>query len=175
MFTSRAEHRLLFNHGSAELRLASHAAKQGLLSRTRLQRIDAKRAAIAQWVSFLETTRTASGTWAEAIRRDRWTLALPDALIKESPAIRDEVLYLTAYQGYLEREKRQINKVAGVHHLRLDSSINYLSINGLRKESALKLTEVKPLTVGQAARISGVNPADISVLLVWLESRAARD
>ncbi len=174
MFTSRAEHRLLFNHGSAELRLASHAAAQGLLSRSRLDRIAAKRAAIDRWVSVLETTRTSSGTWAENIRRDRSTLALPEALKNESPAIRDEVVYLTAYKGYLEREKRQIQKVAAVHHLRLDSSVNYLSINGLRKESALKLSEMKPLTVGQATRISGVNPADISVLLVWLESRAAR-
>lgn len=174
MFTSRAEHRLLFNHGSAELRLASHAAAQGLLSRSRLDRIAAKRAAIDRWVSVLETTRTSSGTWAENIRRDRSTLALPEALKNESPAIRDEVVYLTAYKGYLEREKRQIQKVAAVHHLRLDSSVKYLSINGLRKESALKLSEMKPLTVGQASRISGVNPADISVLLVWLESRAAR-
>ncbi len=174
MFTSRAEHRLLFNHGSAELRLASHAAAQGLLSRTRLDRIAVKRATIERWISLLETTRTPSGTWAENIRRDRSLLSLPEALKNESPAVRDEIVYLTAYQGYIEREKRQIQKVAGVHHLRLDSSINYLTICGLRKESAFKLSEVKPLTVGQATRISGVNPADISVLLVWLESRAPR-
>ena len=173
MFTSRAEHRLLFNHGSAELRLSSHAAAQGLISRTRLDRIDEKRAAIERWVSWLETSRTTSGTWAEAIRRDRSPHLLPEDLQKEPASIRDEVVYLTAYKGYLDREKRQIEKAAGVHHLRLDPEINYLSIRGLRRESALKLSEMKPLTVGQATRISGVNPADISVLLVWLESRAA--
>jgi len=79
------------------------------------------------------------------------------------------VVYRTAYQGYLEREERQIQKRFSIHQLRLNSSINYLSIRGLRKEGALKLADVRPLTVGQASRISGVNPADISVLLVWLE------
>jgi len=169
MFTSRAEHRLLFNHGSAELRLAHHAEAHGLISRARLDRIQAKRNKIADWIRILETQRIGGDTWAEVIRRQRYEAELPSSLRLESDAIRDEVVYRTAYQGYLEREERQIQKRFSIHQLRLKSSINYLSIRGLRKEGALKLADVRPLTVGQASRISGVNPADISVLLVWLE------
>ena len=169
MFTSRAEHRLLFNHGSAELRLAHHAEAHGLISRARLDRIQAKRNKIADWIRILETQRIGGDTWAEVIRRQRYEAELPSSLRLESDTIRDEVVYRTAYQGYLEREERQIQKRFSIHQLRLKSSINYLSIRGLRKEGALKLADVRPLTVGQASRISGVNPADISVLLVWLE------
>ncbi len=172
MFTSRAEHRLLFNHGSAELRLAHHAEAHALISRARLNRIQIKRNKIAEWIRYLDTHRLGESTWAEIIRRDRQKAELPPDLLRESAAIRDEVVYRTAYQGYLEREERQIKKRSSIHQLRLNSSINYSSIRGLRKESALKLSDVRPLTVGQASRISGVNPADISVLLVWLESQS---
>ncbi len=174
MFTSRAEHRLLFNHGSAELRLAHHAEAHGLISRSRLDRIQAKRSKIAEWIRTLESQRCGTSTWAEGIRRQHREADLPANFRTDSAAIRDEVIYRIAYRGYLEREERQIQKRSSVYQLRLESSINYLSIRGLRKESALKLSECKPLTVGQASRISGVNPADISVLLVWLESQSSQ-
>ncbi|PAW61220.1 MAG: tRNA uridine-5-carboxymethylaminomethyl(34) synthesis enzyme MnmG [Opitutia bacterium Tous-C1TDCM] len=173
MFTSRAEHRLLFNHGSAELRLAHHARRYGLLTPSRLARIEAKRQRIQEWIKRLEETRTAGGTWAEQIRRKRVGDQLPTELMAEGAAIRDEVLYRVSYRGYLEREERQIEKLAGVESVRLRSDINYLEIKGLRKESALKLADVRPLTLGQAGRISGVNPADIGVLLIWLETQRA--
>ncbi len=173
MFTSRAEHRLLFNHGSAELRLLHHARRYGLLSNSRLARIEAKRQRIQDWIKRLEETRTTGGTWAEQIRRKRVGDELPAELWAESAAIRDEVLYRVSYRGYLEREERQIEKLAGVESVRLRSDINYLEIKGLRKESALKLADVRPLTLGQAGRISGVNPADIGVLLIWLETQRA--
>ena len=173
MFTSRAEHRLLFNHGSAELRLAHHARRYGLLTPSRLARIEAKRQRIQDWIKRLEETRTAGGTWADQIRRKRVGDQLPAELMAEGAAIRDEVLYRVSYRGYLEREERQIEKLAGVESVRLRSDINYLEIKGLRKESALKLADVRPLTLGQAGRISGVNPADIGVLLIWLETQRA--
>jgi tRNA uridine 5-carboxymethylaminomethyl modification enzyme len=173
MFTSRAEHRLLFNHGSAELRLVHHARRYGLLSNSRLARIEAKRQRIQDGIKRLEETRTTGGTWADQIRRNRVGEELPSELRAEPAAIRDEVLYRVSYRGYLEREERQIEKLAGVESVRLRSDINYLEIKGLRKESALKLADVRPLTLGQAGRISGVNPADIGVLLIWLETQRA--
>ncbi len=175
MFTSRAEHRLLFNHGSAELRLAHLARTHGLISATRSARIEAKRRAIHDWIATLERDRPSGGqgTWADGVRRDRAGAPLPTALAAETRALRDEVLYRIAYQGYLAREERQIERFAHVEKIRLDASINYLAIRGLRKESALKLAEVRPMTLGQASRISGVNPADISILMIWLE--AARE
>ena len=165
MFTSRAEYRLLFNHGSAELRLASHARQQGLISEARLARIEEKKRSIDDWVRRLERERVEGATWAERIRRDR-AVALPPELEVAGPAIRDEVVYRVAYQGYLEREQRQIGKLAEVEKIRVPEFINYLTIKGLRKESAQKLAEMRPLTLGQASRISGVNPADISILMV---------
>jgi tRNA uridine 5-carboxymethylaminomethyl modification enzyme len=166
MFTSRAEHRLLFNHGSAELRLAHHARQHGLLTASRLSRIDQKRAAIAKWIARLERERNQGSTWAEAVRRDRGALATHDEFAKEPAEIREEVLYRVSYHGYLVREERQIEKLAHIEKVRIPNSVNYLSIKGLRKESALKLEEARPMTLGQASRISGVNPADISVLMV---------
>ena len=172
MFTSRAEHRLLFNHGSAELRLAHHAQKHGLISASRLARIEAKRGTIQRWVSRLEQERAPAGfgTWADGIRRDRLAATLPAELTSGELAIREQVLYQVAYQGYLTRELRQVEKLAHVEQVRISQNVNYLEIRGLRKESALKLADVRPMTLGQASRISGVNPADISVLMIWLEA-----
>jgi tRNA uridine 5-carboxymethylaminomethyl modification enzyme len=177
MFTSRAEHRLLLNHGSAELRLLHHAQAHSLVSPGRIARIQAKKTRIAEWIHRLESTRPPrdgnSGTWAERVRRDSPS-DLPAELGSETDAVRQEVMYQVAYKGYIERERKQVAKLSSVDEIRLSSAINYLSIKGLRNESAAKLAEVRPMTLGQASRISGVNPADISVLLVWVESQAGR-
>lgn len=172
MFTSRAEHRLLFNHGSAELRLHHHARKHGLLTGKRLHRIEEKRVAIEAWVNRLERERggVGEGTWADGIRRNRLNAHLPEELNSASGSIRENALYRVAYRGYLEREERQIEKLREIEKVRIPESINYLTISGLRKEGALKLAQMKPMTLGQASRISGVNPADISILLVWIEA-----
>jgi tRNA uridine 5-carboxymethylaminomethyl modification enzyme len=170
MFTSRAEHRLLFNHGSAELRLVDHAKKHNLLSHSRIARIESKRTEISRWVDHLETQRTQGGTWGENIRRNGPQAALPELFKKTSKPIRDEALYRVSYQGYLAREQRQIEKLSQIEKIKLSSDINYHAINGLRKESAQKLSEIRPITLGQASRISGVSPADISILMVLMES-----
>lgn len=166
MFTSRAEHRLLLNHGSAELRLVHHAASHGLLSPARRRRIEGKRERINHWIKRLENERLSGVTWADAIRRDRAAANEHPELRLESESVRDEVLYRVHYQGYLAREERLVEKLAHSDQIRLPAELNYLSIRGLRKESALKLAQLKPLTLGQASRISGVNPADISILMV---------
>ena len=173
MFTSRAEHRLLFNHGSAESRLVHHAATHGLLSPSRLARIRQKTATITQWVDFLETQRTRGGTWGDAIRRDRASASLPEGLTQASAAIRDEALYRVSYQGYLAREERHIEKLSQIDRIRVPANFDYLSLRGLRRESALKLTDIKPLTLGQASRISGVNPSDIGVLMIFIQAGRA--
>jgi len=170
MFTSRAEHRLLFNHGSAELRLVDHAVHHRLLSAERVEKIQAKQRKISQWVDHLEHDRQGGSTWGEIIRRDSIQATLPDGLMKESKPVRDEVLYRVSYQGYLAREQRQVEKLSHIEKIRLRKDFNYFSINGLRKESAQKLSEIMPMTLGQASRISGVSPADISILMVWVES-----
>jgi tRNA uridine 5-carboxymethylaminomethyl modification enzyme len=166
MFTSRAEYRLLFNHGSAELRLAHHAKRHNLLPKSRLERIEAKRECIAKWLNFFETTAAGGGTWAQLVRRSGKAAALPAEFLLEGTPVRDEVMYRVLYQGYLIREERQIEKFSQIEKIRIPSSFDFRSLPGLRKESALKLAEFKPFTLGQASRISGVNPADISILMV---------
>jgi tRNA uridine 5-carboxymethylaminomethyl modification enzyme len=168
MFTSRAEYRLLLNHGSAELRLLEHARKHGLLSNGRLERIGDKKERIERWIRTLETEKGHGGTWAAGIRREGEGSSLPAEFLKESAEIRCEVMYRVCYKGYIDREENQIARFRHIEKIRIPASINYMLIKGLRKESALKLTELKPYTLGQASRISGVNPADISVLMVSL-------
>ncbi len=171
MFTSRAEHRLIFNHGSAEFRMLTHAKNYKLLSLNRIRNIEHKIGRVLYWTEFLENNRTRGGSWAEGIRRNRVGAALPDELLKESPAIRDEVLYRVSYQGYLAREQRHIDKLSSIEKILLPASLDYPSIRGLRRESAQKLAEFKPMTLGQASRISGVNPSDISVLMIYLSAK----
>ena len=173
MFTSRAEHRLLFNHGSAEARLLHHARAQSLVSPSRIQRIEQKLADIAYWVTFLEKNRTHGGSWGDAIRRDRETATLPEVFLNVPSTIRDEVIYRVGYQGYLAREQRHVEKLSHIDKIRLPSNINYMTVRGLRRESALKLTEIKPMTLGQASRISGVNPSDIGILMILIQAGRA--
>jgi tRNA uridine 5-carboxymethylaminomethyl modification enzyme len=170
MFTSRAEHRLLFNHGSAEFRMLEHAKSHKLLSDNRISNIQSKKDRVAHWIEYLEKNQVKDGTWADGVRRDRVGALLPEGLSQESAAIRDEVIYRVSYQGYLAREQRQIDKLSHIEKIRLPASMDYTAIRGLRRESALKLTEFKPMTLGQASRISGVNPADISILMIFIQS-----
>jgi tRNA uridine 5-carboxymethylaminomethyl modification enzyme len=166
MFTSRAEYRLLLNHGSAELRLVNHAQTLKLLSDNRIEAVFAKRETVNYWVEWLEQNRAEGGRWGDLIRRAAPSLALPSALEAAGPAVRDEVLYRVRYRGYLERELRQIEKLGDADRIALPSDLDYLSIPGLRRESAQKLQQLRPVNLGQASRISGVNPADISILMV---------
>jgi tRNA uridine 5-carboxymethylaminomethyl modification enzyme len=214
MFTSRAEHRLLFNHGSAELRLRHHARACGLLSSDRLARIEAKADRILQGVQFLEQTRLSQnlglglGTWADHVRRDLAgnakppgaptttsdsdiaastdasvsakvstgpaTLSLPPEIAALAKAERDEVLYRVAYAGYLAREERHIARLTEVEKIKIPGDFDYTQVKGLRTESLAKLSAARPVNLGQAGRISGVNPADLSVLMVYLDAKRRR-
>ena len=166
MFTSRAEHRLLFNHGSAELRLIDHTKDHKLLSDSRLNRILHKQNRITRWEDFFENTKAVGGSWADVVRRDKEAASLPPEFATEPKEVREEVLYRVTYRGYLDRERRQIEKLKDVEKIKIPSSLDYLAIPGLRRESALKLQQFRPENLGQAGRISGVNPADISILMV---------
>jgi tRNA uridine 5-carboxymethylaminomethyl modification enzyme len=168
MFTSRAEHRLLFNHGSAELRLIEHAKSHKLLSNNRIGNIFHKLNRVHYWQNYLENTRSGPGMWAEGIRRDKETAKLPSELEAETAEIREEVLYRVIYAGYLERELRQVEKLKHAEKIRIPLAMDYAAIPGMRRESALKLAQFRPQNLGQASRISGVNPADISILMIQI-------
>lgn len=171
MFTSRAEHRLLFNHGSAELRLLAHSKRLGLVDSARMERMELKQQLVEDWVARLETERTGGQLYADCLRRTRSQADFPAELQAASASVRDEVYYRVVFRGYLEREAKQIEKMRHVDRIKIPEDIDYKLVAGLRKESAEKLTHIAPRTLGQASRISGVNPADISILMVYLESR----
>jgi tRNA uridine 5-carboxymethylaminomethyl modification enzyme len=171
MFSSRAEHRLLFNHPSAELRLYDHAKRLNLVDPARLQRIAEKAQKIENWIGRLEKERTNGSTYAEHLRRSRSQDDFPAELAAEPREVRDEVHYRVVFKGYLEREAKQIEKMRHIDHIRIPDGFDYVAVKGLRGESAEKLAQIAPLTLGQANRISGVNPADISILMVHLEAR----
>jgi tRNA uridine 5-carboxymethylaminomethyl modification enzyme len=170
MFTSRAEYRLLLDHASAELRLVEHAARTGLVAAPRVERMRAKRDRIEHWVRWLHDHATTGGTWADAMRRDPQT-ALPQGLREEAASIVEAVRYRVLYRGYLERELRQVERLADADKVRIPPEMDFAAVSGLKRESAQKLAKVRPASVGQAGRISGVSPADISILLVYLEKR----
>ena len=171
MFTSRAEHRLLFNHGSAELRLFEHSKSHKLLSNNRIGNILHKLNRVHYWQNYLENTRSGAGIWAEGIRRDKEIAKLPSELAAETAEIREEVLYRVIYAGYLERELRQVEKLKHVEKIRIPLAMDYAAIPGMRRESALKLAQFRPQNLGQASRISGVNPADISILMIQIAAQ----
>jgi len=168
MFTSRAEHRLLLNHGSAEIRLFDHAKNLNLLTNSRLNRIQHKMDRVSTWTQFFAKNRSPEGTWVDNIRRAGESSGLPQEFMAESRDIRVEVIYRLIYKGYIEREERQIQKLDHIEKIRIPPDMDYMGIRGLRRESALKLAQLKPYTLGQASRISGVNPSDISILMVLI-------
>jgi tRNA uridine 5-carboxymethylaminomethyl modification enzyme len=171
MFTSRAEYRLLLNHGSAEGRLFPHARRCGLLPAKRAERIAGKIASIESWIDRLENTRRAGKSIGDRIRRGEAGADSPPGFSDLDKPVRDEVLYRVRYQGYLQRELKQIARMGNWERVKIPQAFDYKKIKGLRGEGAEKLQAIRPYTLGQASRISGVNPADISILLVTLAGK----
>lgn len=171
MFTSRAEHRLLLNHFSADVRLHPHAERLGLMSVERIARVTRKAALVREWTVRLERETREGGTWADFLRRGGGEGDLPTDFATLSDEIREQVLYQVRYRGYLDREMRMIEKMSKVEQLKIPPDFDFLRVRGLRKEAALKLAEIRPQTLGQVSRISGVNPTDQALLLVSLRSR----
>ncbi len=174
MFTSRAEYRLLFNHGSSELRLLHHARRLGLVSPARLARIARKAELVSTWTARLEKERQAGVSWGDFLRRNGQDSALPVEFLGLDPAVRDEVLYRVRYAGYLTRELSHIDRFRHTEDIRIPAAFDYAKVSGLRAESRQKLLAIRPSNLGQAGRISGVNPADISLLMVALSTFAQK-
>lgn len=174
MFTSRAEYRLLLNHNSAEYRLAESAAQQNLLEGSRLQRMLQSKAFVDKTLKKIEETKYLNGTIGDAVRRGDNLLDIMPELKNETSSSVDQIQYFVSYKGYLDREYRHIERFKNLEKIKLPNTLDYFSIKGLRKESALKLNDVKPRNLSQASRISGVNPADISILMVFRSQKTGK-
>ena len=172
MFSSRAEHRLLFNHPSAELRLVDTIDRLQLVDEERLIKIKEKSSKVLEWTERLESERRAGESYALHLRRSHSQEDFPDAMKGESKEVREEVHYRVVFKGYLDRELKQIEKLKHIDKIKLPEGFDFTEVKGLRSESAQKLVEIAPSSLGQASRISGVNPADISILMVHLEARS---
>ena len=172
MFSSRAEHRLLFNHPSAELRLVDTIERLQLVDKHRLKKIKEKSSKVLEWTDRLELERRAGESYALHLRRSHSQEDFPDAMKGESKEVREEVHYRVVFKGYLDRELKQIEKLKHIDKIKLPEGFDFTEVKGLRSESAQKLVEIAPSSLGQASRISGVNPADISILMVHLEARS---
>jgi tRNA uridine 5-carboxymethylaminomethyl modification enzyme len=173
MFTSRAEYRLLFNHGSAEIRLRGQASQFGLVPPDRLARITAKANQVAHWVEYLEKLAIKGGIAGDVIRRE-WESTptdLPPSFLTETLEVQAEVLYRVKYRGYLERELRAVRKLHDLESFKVPVGFDFMKAYGLRIEARQKLAQIQPATLGQASRISGVNPADISLLMVLFRAK----
>lgn len=168
MFTSRAEYRLLFNHGSAELRMLDYAKSFGLLSDSRISRIEEKKDQIERAIGWMDSNRVGEQTWATLARRNDPGFELPGEISNLEDSVKEEALYRVRYDGYLKRELRQVEKLSRVEAIKVPRGFDFLLVKGLKKECALKLNQLNPANLGQASRVSGVNPSDISVLMVAL-------
>lgn len=173
MFTSRAEYRLLLNHGSAELRLLPHLERLGLVSPERLARIQEKAHKITHWCEQLEKLRIPGGLVGDVLRKtpDQVPADLPREFLNLTQPVQDEVLYRVRYRGYLDRDLRAIAQQDDFERIKIPPDMDYETIRGLRLEAQQKLLQIRPATLAQAGRISGVSPADLSVLQVALRAR----
>jgi tRNA uridine 5-carboxymethylaminomethyl modification enzyme len=176
LFTSRSEYRLLLRQDNADRRLAAHAERFGLLDTTAVEAVEAKQAAITSASGHLRTHRPAGQqkTWWELLRQPKMNMnALRERGLEwnADPAV-DEALEIEAkYDGYLERQRQQVERLRELEEKALPAHLDYASIPGLGKEAVEKLARHRPRTYGQALRLDGVTPADISVLSVHLTSK----
>ncbi len=194
MMTSRAEYRLLLRQDNADLRLTKIGYEVGLINEERYQKLLVKERQIQEEIervnhtnigtseevqSLLESynsTPLISGIkLAELIRRPELNyqcLASIDHERKDLPYdVAEQVNINIKYDGYIKRQQRQVEQFKKLEDKRIPDDINYNEVHSLRIEARQKLNEIRPSSIGQASRISGVSPADISVLLVYLQSR----
>lgn len=170
MFTSRAEYRLLLRQDNADTRLTPRAIEAGLACPQRRERFGEKHRLISELKTLARATRHDGShleTWLK--RPDNVPSLLPAELYgKFSPDLWDIVETDLKYEGYIRREEERIAKTSRQEGRTIPDWVDYAAINGLRVEAVQKLGKVRPETLGQAARISGVTPADIALLSVWV-------
>lgn len=173
MMTSRTEYRLLCRQDNADRRLTHIGYALGLVSQQQYQRVQEKYAAVDQEIKRLEHSGTAEGRLCDLLRRPENTyesLAEVDPNRPALPAdVTEAVEIAVKYQGYIDRQLRQVEEMKKLERHPLPEGIDYSALAGLRLEARQKLDQIRPANLGQASRISGVSPADIAALMVWLE------
>ena len=194
MMTSRAEYRLLLRQDNADLRLTKIGYEVGLIEEERYQNLLKKEEQIQKEIERVEsvhvgttkevqellescgsTPLVSGASLADLIRRPELSYEILASVDKMRPELKydvaEQVNINIKYEGYIKRQKKQVEQFKKLEKKRIPADINYEEVQSLRLEAKQKLSQIRPASIGQASRISGVSPADISVLLVYLESR----
>ena len=194
IMTSRSEYRLLLRQDNADRRLSARGYAIGLVSPERMQAVEAKYAAVDREIARLTHTGAAPSPALSALLTEKGTADAPDgapliALLRrpqlhyddlapfdpQRPAlpqeVREQVEISVKYAGYIQRQQKQVEDLRRMEARRLPRDLDYQSMPGLRLEAREKLSAVRPENLGQASRISGVSPADITSLIIYLEHR----
>ncbi|MCL2719463.1 MAG: tRNA uridine-5-carboxymethylaminomethyl(34) synthesis enzyme MnmG [Lachnospiraceae bacterium] len=197
MMTSRAEYRLLLRQDNADLRLGEKGFIAGLKSAAEFEKLNKKQKSIQDEVKRLKETRIGAAGYvqdflvlhesaplrsavslADLLSRPELDYKKLELLDKERDLLPEDVVVQVEieikYEGYIERQKRQVNQFKKMENRKIPSELNYDEVSSLRLEARQKLKTLRPLSIGQASRISGVSPADIAVLLVYMEQYRGR-